>query len=253
MTVLTAEFETLRYEKDPATGVAELVLCRPSVLNALNMQMRDDLWAVLRAVRTDSEVRTLLLRGEGKGFCAGADLKEFGLFPSVVIARAVRRLRDNWALLASLRQPVVAAVHGFAIGAGLELVGYCDLRLASPEARFGLPETTLGMVPAAGGSQTQLRATRGGVALDMLLTGRYLPAAEAQATGLINTILPQDELLPAARALAARLASLPPAAVQAAKAAVQQGLDLDLARGLTLEQRLARLVRVESTGGASSP
>ena len=148
----SSPFETLLFEKHGA--VAQVSLNRPQVVNAYNIQMRDDFSEALSAVEQDPEVRALLITGEGRGFCAGADLTEFGSAPSQVIARQVRWERDVWGQLVNLDKPVVAAVHGYCIGSGLEIALLCDLRIAATGTVFALPEVQLGMIPAAGGTQT---------------------------------------------------------------------------------------------------
>jgi len=148
----SSPFETLLFQKDGA--VAHISLNRPQVVNAYNIQMRDDFSEALSAVQLDQEVRALLITGEGRGFCAGADLTEFGSAPSQVIARQVRWERDIWGQLVNLDKPVVAAVHGYCIGSGLEIALLCDLRIAAAGTVFALPEVQLGMIPAAGGTQT---------------------------------------------------------------------------------------------------
>ena len=152
MAAPVSAFETMRYEKDG--GVVRVALNRPEVLNAVNLQMRDDLWEAFCAVRDDPDARVLVLRGEGKAFSAGADIGDFGTAPSLVEARRARRERDLWALLLHLPKPTIAAVHGYALGAGCEMSLLCDLRVAAEDARFGLPEVGLGYVPSAGGTQT---------------------------------------------------------------------------------------------------
>ena len=235
---MTAAFATALFEKRGA--VAHLSLNRPAVLNAYNLQMRDDFSEILAAVAAEDEVGALLLSGQGRAFCAGADLTEFGTAPSQSIARQVRWQRDVWGQLAGLRQPIVAAVHGYCIGSGLEMVLLSDVRLAAADTVFAMPETQLGMIPAAGGSQTLPRNSNTAAALDLLLTGRRIAAAEALELGLITRIVPAADLLAAAWDLAAELARNG-AAVACIKAAVRGGRDLSLAAGLRLERRLARL------------
>ena len=237
---MTAAFATALFEKRGA--VAHLSLNRPQVLNAYNLQMRDDFSEILAAVAADDEVGALLLSGQGRAFCAGADLTEFGTAPSQSIARQVRWQRDVWGQLAGLRQPIVAAVHGYCIGSGLEMVLLSDLRLATADTIFAMPETHLGMIPAAGGSQTLPRNSNPAAALDLLLTGRRIAAAEALEMGLITRIVPAADLLPAAWELAAELARNGDAAADI-KAAVRGGRDLSLAAGLRFERRLGRLGR----------
>lgn len=142
------------YEKTDA-GVGWITLNRPHVLNAMNMAVRDDLWVLLQAVRDDPDVRVCVIAGNGdRAFSAGADISEFGTSPSYTDARRARRDRDLWGLMLSINKPFVAAIHGFAFGAGCELPLLCDIRIASEDATFALPEVTLGYIPSAGGTQT---------------------------------------------------------------------------------------------------
>jgi enoyl-CoA hydratase/carnithine racemase len=233
----SSPFETLLFEKHGA--VAHISLNRPQVVNAYNIQMRDDFSEALSAVEQDPEVRALLITGEGRGFCAGADLTEFGSAPSQVIARRVRWERDVWGQLVNLGKPVVAAVHGYCIGSGLEIALLCDLRIAATGTVFALPEVQLGMIPAAGGTQTLPRAVGLSQALDLLLTGRRIQAEEALSTKLVTRLTPPESLRDEAWRLADELAELPAEAVEALKQSLRQGMDLDLPRALELEGRLA--------------
>ena len=190
---MARSFETLLFHKE--AGVAHVTLDRPHVLNAYNAQMRDDLWQALEAARDDPEVGAVVLAGSGeRAFCAGADLTEFGAAPSQAVARQVRFERDVWGLLLSLRAPVVAALHGYVLGAGLEMALLCDLRIASDDAEFGLPEAALGMAPAAGGSQTLPRIAGIPAALDLLLSARRIDAAEALRLGIVHRVVPREGL-----------------------------------------------------------
>ena len=222
-------------------GVAHVSLNRPHARNAYNVQMRDELAQALAAVRDDAEIGALLITGQGPAFCAGADLTEFGTAPSQVIARQVRWQRDVWGQLNNLKQPVVAAIHGYCIGSGLELALLCDLRLAADDAVFAMPEVHLGMIPAAGGSQTLPRHAGPAAALDLLLTGRRVSAPEALALGLVTRLVPAAELAAAARSLARQLAQTGRERhiIASVKAAIRGGLDLTLGQGLELERRLA--------------
>ena len=171
-------FETLIYEKRDA--IAYVTLNRPQALNVYNIQMRDDLYQVLGAIKDDPEVRVVIFKGAGeKAFCAGADLSEFLTAPSPVIARQARFGRDVWGLFLSIPQPLIAAVHGYVLGSGIEIALCCDIRIASEDARFGLPEVGLGIIPAAGGTQTLPRTIGRARALEMLLTNRWLTGEEA--------------------------------------------------------------------------
>jgi enoyl-CoA hydratase/carnithine racemase len=231
-------FETVIYEKD--NGIAHVTLNRPHALNAFNVQMRDDLYEIMSAIQADDEVRVVVYKGAGdKAFCAGADLKEFLTAPSAVKARRIRAVRDLWRLFLGTPQPLIAALHGYVFGSGMEIALFCDLRISVPDAVFGLPEVGLGILPAAGGTQTLPRILGLSGALDMLLTGRRLSGQEAFDMRLVNRLVPRDNLLTTADEIAQNIASYDSAAVMNAKQAVIKGLDMSLEQGLELEWRLA--------------
>jgi enoyl-CoA hydratase/carnithine racemase len=235
-------FETVLYEKNDS--IAYVTLNRPQALNAFSVRMRDDLYEVLSAIRADDEVRVVIFKGAGdKAFCAGADLKEFLTASSVVKARQIRSIRDLWRLFLSVPQPLIAALHGYVLGSGIEIALYCDLRIAAPDVVFGLPEVSLGILPAAGGTQTLPRILGLSGALDMLLTGRRLSAQEAFNMGMVNQVVPREKLLQTADELAHKIASFDPVVVRNAKQAVIKGMDLTLDQGLDLELRLAAKTR----------
>jgi enoyl-CoA hydratase/carnithine racemase len=235
-------FETVLYEKNE--GIARVTLNRPQSLNAYNVRMRDELCEILSAIKADDEVRVAVFHGSGdKAFCAGADLKEFLTAPSVVRARRIRELRDPWGLFLSIPQPLIAALHGYVLGSGIEIALFCDIRIASPDVIFGLPEVGLGILPAAGGTQTLPRVLGLGGSLDMLLTGRRLTAEEAFAMRLVNQVVPRDRLLQTAEDMAKTIASYDPVVVRSAKQAVREASDLPLPQGLLLESRLAERIR----------
>jgi enoyl-CoA hydratase len=181
-------------------------------------------------------VEVAILKGAGeKAFCAGADLSEFLTAPPPVFARQARFERDVWGLFLSIDRPFIAAMHGYVLGSGIEMALCCDIRLASEDARFGLPEPGLGIIPAAGGSQTLPRTIGRAAALEMLMSGRWLTAAEAYKLKLANRVLPRPDLFPAAEKLAEKIKSHPRPAVRYAKQAVTRGLDLTLKEGIELE------------------
>lgn len=234
-------FKTIIYEADE--GIARIMLNRPNVLNVYNIGMRDDLCQVLGAIKEDSEIRVVILSGKGeRAFCAGADLSDFLTAPSPVIARQVRWERDIWGQFLSLPQPLIGALYGYVLGSGMEMALCCDLRIAAEDARFGLPEVTLGIIPAAGGTQTLPRTIGRARALEMLLTNRWLNAQEALAAGLVNQVVPRSDLMPTVEALAKKIASMPSLAVRCAKEAIVRGSDMSLSEGLELEKKLATLV-----------
>lgn len=231
-------FETVIYEKNEE-GIAYVTLNRPQVLNSFNVQMRDDLWEVFGAIKDDPEVKVVIIKGAGdRAFCAGADLSEFGTTPSVAESRRIRWERDVWGLLLHLEKPVIAAMHGFVIGSGVEIAACCDLRVASEDATFSLPEVNLGMIPAAGGTQTVPRLVPKGAAMELILLGDRINAADALRMNLVNKIVPRDALLTTAEEWARKLVAKAPIALKLAKEAVNRGLELKLDEGMLLENEL---------------
>ncbi len=201
--------------------------------------MRDELYQVLGAIKDDSEVKVAIFKGAGeRAFCAGADLTEFLTAPSPTIARQVRWERDVWGLFLSIPKPLIAALHGYVLGSGIEIALCCDIRVASEDAQFGVPEMGLGMIPAAGGSQTLPRVVGRAQALEILLTGRWIKAEEARRLKLVNQVVPRSDLLPAVERLANKLKAHCPTAISYAKQAITRGLDLSLEQGLELEAGL---------------
>jgi len=233
-----SDFETIIYEKKD--GLAYVTLNRPQALNAYNIKMRDELYQVLGAIKDDPEVRVGIFRGAGeRAFCAGADLSEFLSAPSPIVARQVRWERDIWGLFLGVAKPLIAALHGYVLGSGIEIALCCDIRLASEDIQFGLPEPQLGIIPAAGGSQTLPRVIGGDKALEILLSGRWIKAEEARRLKLVNRVVPREKLFNEAERLAQKIAGFDPVAVASAKQAITRGLDLSLEQGLELEVRLA--------------
>jgi enoyl-CoA hydratase/carnithine racemase len=186
-------------------GVASISLNRPDRLNAINLEMRDLLWVYLEACRDDPDVRVIVFRGEGRAFCAGADISEFGTAPGIIAARRARHDRDVWSLLLDHRCATIAAMHGFCYGAGLELPLCCDVRIAEEGASFALPEVTLGYIPSACGTQTLPRTIPPGAAAHMILTGEPIDTAAALRWGLVHEVAPMGGLGGAIEATVARL------------------------------------------------
>ena len=238
---INSNFKAVIYEKHD--GIGYVTLNRPEALNVYNLQMRDDLYQVLSAIKVDSEVEAVIFRGVGeKAFCAGADLSEFLTAPSPVIARQVRWERDVWGLFLSLPQTLIAALHGYVLGSGIEMALCCDLRIASEDAKFGLPEVSLGIIPAAGGTQTLPRIIGTAKSMEMFLTGRWIDAEEAMAAGLVNQVLPRAELYSKAEELAKKVTSKSSIVVKYAREAIKRGFDMSLRDGLELERRITSLV-----------
>ncbi|MGH7842092.1 MAG: enoyl-CoA hydratase/isomerase family protein [Candidatus Binataceae bacterium] len=230
--------DAVLYEKRGA--IAWVTLNRPDKLNAYNIEMRDALYAALSAIHDDPEIGAMVLRGAGQAFSTGGDVSEFGQAPSPIAARWIRFRRDVWGRLKSLTIPTVAAVHGFTVGGGMEMALLCDFAIAADDARFCLPETGLGMVPGVAGTQTAPRRLKGGWALDLCLTGRWIDARQALFIGLVAEVVPRKNLDRAARDCARRLSRTRRDHAALAKLAVWEGLNGSLAAGLELESRLAR-------------
>lgn len=227
------------YEKRGHVGVVRLN--RPKVHNAYNMAMRDCLYETLLALRDDPDVRVGVLLGNGPSFCSGGDVTEFGTASGPVAARAARWRRDVAGLLTSLTKPVIAGVHGYAVGGGLEFALLCDLCVLSDDAKLCYPETGLGTIPGVGGTQTTPRLVGAGRAMDLLWSGRWIGPDEALEWGLAVKVVARARLEKVVLTLAAKLAQLKPELLVCSKRAVSEGLEHSLERGLRLEGRLAQL------------
>src|SRR4051794_5168455 len=212
-------------------------LARPDAANALSGALVDELREAVAAVAADGSVRTVVLTGTGKAFCAGADLKERRGFTLDQTRAFLDRLGGVLDGVAALRCPVVAAINGAAFGGGLELALACDLRIAADGPSMGLVETRLGIIPGAGGTQRLTRLVGAARAKEVIFTGRRFDAATARAWGLVSEVVAATELDAAADRLALEIAGAAPLAVAAAKAAIDGGAPLPLAAGLVLERR----------------
>jgi enoyl-CoA hydratase len=224
-------------------GIAVVTVNRPAVLNALNGATLAELGAVMRELGADADVRAIVLTGAGeKAFVAGADIKELSrLGPDAAKAHA-RAGQDVFDLIEGLGKPVIAAVNGFALGGGCELAMACTLRLASEAARFGQPEIKLGLTPGFAGTQRLARLVGKGRALELILGGGMIDAAEGWRIGLVNRVVPASALMDEARALARQLAASAPIAMRYAMEAVQHGLETSFAEGCFLEASLFGLL-----------
>jgi len=225
-------------------GVATITLDRPDVLNAMNNQMRVELLEIFTRLRTDDGVKVVVVTGAGeRAFCAGADIREFLEPPTPTHFRETRKRIDFRAEMERCPQPIIAAIRGFALGGGLELALACDIRIAAEDAQLGLTEINLAIIPGGGGTQRLPRLVGRGKALEMILTGMRVPAAEALRIGLVERVVPVADLLASAQALARQIADKAPIALRYAKEAVVGGLGLPLQDGIRLENDLATLLR----------
>ena len=230
-------FGTIIFEKEGS--VAHVALNRPDRLNAYSVAMRDDFAEALHAIAEDEEIGALLITGKGRAFCAGADLSEFGTAPSQVLARNARWQRDVWGQLIGLDKPIVVAVHGYCIGSGVEIMLLGDLRIAASDTVFAMPEVQLGMIPAAGGSQTLPANAGPAIALDLLYTGRRFGATEALGYGMVSRVVEPENLESTAREIAGQLSELPVRFTSGLKRAWNEGIEMSLDAGLVLETRIA--------------
>src|SRR3954454_5380706 len=222
--------------QDDRPGVVLVTLDRPEVLNALDYRTLGELADALEKLDTDEPVRCVVITGAGeRAFAAGADIKEMADATPVSLSAANNFAR--WERFKRVRVPLIAAVRGFALGGGCELAMACDIVIAADDAVFGQPEIKIGIMPGAGGTQRLTRALGKAKAMEMILTGRNLSATEAEARGLVSRVVAREETVPAAMALAAEIAALPPLAVRAAKEAVNRAYELSLDAGLEFERR----------------
>ena len=223
--------------------VAVITVNRPDKLNALNAETVTELHAVLEHVAKDNAVRAAILTGAGeKSFVAGADIAELAKMTPISGIEVSRQGQDAFRFLETMRKPVIAAVNGFALGGGLELALACHFRVASENAKFGLPEVKLGIIPGYGGTVRLPRVVGRGRALEMILTGEMIDAQEAYRMGLVNRVYPQSELLGAAEQLAKKIAANGPVAVALAIEAVDNGYHASTEDALRLEANLFGLL-----------
>lgn len=227
--------ETILVATDGPVGI--ITLNRPEALNALDSRITAEVSAAAAAFDADEAVGAIVVTGSEKAFAAGADIKEIKdkTFAEVYEEQFVTA---TWEGLSRVRKPTLAAVSGHAIGGGCELALMCDIIIASETARFALPETTIGIIPGAGGTQRLTRIVGKAVAMDMILTGRALPAAEALALGLVSRVVPAGTHLQEAVALAQRICASSRPVVRLAKEAVNQAYETHLQEGLYVERRL---------------
>jgi enoyl-CoA hydratase len=219
--------------------IAVVLLNRPDALNALSDELMDELVTTLVELDRDGDIRCIVLGGSERVFAAGADIAE--LARSSAIDLYYQRRVERWDAIAGLWTPLVAAVSGYCLGGGCELAMACDLIVASETAQFGQPETGVGVIPGAGGTQRLTRAVGKALAMDVILTGRFLSAEEAERAGLVARVVAREAWLEEAKRVAREIASKAPVAVRLAKEAVDRAYESPLQLGLEHERRLLYL------------
>jgi enoyl-CoA hydratase len=234
-------FDNLLLERDDA--VAIVTVNRPKVLNALNAQTLDELRRAMLELKRDGDVRVVIITGAGdRAFVAGADINELAVQTPVSGREHALAGQHVFDIIENLGKPVIAAINGFALGGGCELAMACTLRLAADTAKLGQPEINLGLLPGYAGTQRLPRLVGKGRALELMLTGAPISAAEAERIGLVSRVVPAGELMSAARALASSLAAQAPVAMQYIIEAVNKGLEMPFAEGCIHEATLFGLV-----------
>jgi len=230
----TSRYETILVERRERVGL--ITLNRPKALNALNVQMSRDVVSALHAFETDDKVGSIVITGSGRAFAAGADIAEMAEMTFVELQSC--DIFEAWEQLHRIGKPIIAAVSGYALGGGCELAMMCDFIIAAEGAQFGQPEIKLGVLPGIGGSQRLTRLVGKSLAMDMILTGRSIDAAEAKAAGLVARVVPAPELLQTALEAAHTIAGYNAPAVRAAKEAVNRSQESGLTEGALHERRL---------------
>ncbi|CAB4901640.1 unannotated protein [freshwater metagenome] len=236
-----AEFVTL----EVSDGIGTIRLDRPP-MNALNRQVQEEIRAAAREATVNSDVRAVIVYGGEKVFAAGADIKEMAAMSVIEMTDIAAELQSALGSLSTIPKPVVAAVTGYALGGGLEVALGADRRIAGDNAKLGVPEVLLGVIPGGGGTQRLARLIGPSRAKDMVFTGRFVGAEEALRIGLVDEVVAPDEVYNAARAWAGQFTTGASRALAAAKASIDQGLDVDLTNGLRVEaQQFAALFATE--------
>jgi enoyl-CoA hydratase len=234
-------FENVKTEiKD---SILTITIDRPKVLNALNAQTVDEIGQAFEAARDDAAVKCVILTGAGeKAFVAGADINELARMTPISGKATAEKGQRVLRAIERFPKPVIGAINGFALGGGCELALACHIRIASEKAQLGLPEVTLGIIPGYGGTQRMARLLGKGKALELILTGDRVSAAEAERIGLVNKVVPAEQLMSAAEEMAKRMASRGPLALRAAIEAVMSGSEMTFDEGQVLEATLFGLL-----------
>jgi len=228
-------YENIIFEKEE--NIAVITFNRPKAMNALNNQTRAEFASAVATVAADDEIKVLILTGSGKSFVAGSDIKEFNQ-TTPFMAHNIQRLGE---IVEKLPKPVIAAVNGFCLGGGCEIAMGCDIIIASEKAKFGQTEINIGIIPGGGGTQRLQRLIGVCRAKELIFTGDIIRAEEADRIGLVNRVVPMDDLLPAAREMAKKIAAKSAAALKLAKQAVNYGMQAPLESGLKYEYEMYAL------------
>jgi len=233
-------YETIIVEIEE--GIATVTLNRPEVLNALNSQVFNELADAAESLGADDSVRVVIITGGDKVFAAGADIKQMASINAVDVATSVRPSLRAYDLIENMHKPVIAAIAGFALGGGCELTLVADVRIAADNAQFGLPEIKLGILPGGGGTQRLPRLIGAGKAKELIFSGDFIGAEEALRVGLVNKVVPADQLFTEARKMAKKFAAKGAVALYLAKSCVNEGQRMDLDRGLQYEHKCFSLL-----------
>ncbi len=228
-------YENIILEKED--GIAVITFNRPEAMNALNIQTRAEFREAIADVAADEAIRVLILTGNGKAFVAGSDIKEFNK-TTPYAAHNIMRLGE---MVEKLEKPVIAAVNGFCLGGGCEIAMGCDIIIASDKAKFGQTEINIGIIPGGGGTQRLQRLIGACRAKELIFTGDIIRAEEADRIGLVNRVVPLEELMPTAKEMAKKIATKSAAALKLAKTAINRGMQTDLESGLKYEYELYSL------------
>lgn len=232
-----SEYKNITFEVQDSIGV--LMVNRPKVLNALNQETMQELHDLVGKIAADKSVGVVIITGSGdKSFVAGADISQMQPMSALEGRQWGRFSQNVFNAIENLPQPVIAAVNGYALGGGCELAMCCDMRIASEKAKFGQPEVLLGVVPGFAGTQRLPRLIGKGRAKELLFTGNQIDAAEAYRIGLVNAVVPAEQLLDEAKKWAKTILSRGPVAVQLCKAAVNEGMDMDFESGQSYESEV---------------
>ena len=225
--------DTVQLKKEPPLGW--IYLNRPDKRNAINEQLMKDLRQAVDDLVLDDQIKVIVITGNGKAFCAGADITQFKSLNGLTAWEFARKGRELMDYIENIPKPTIAMINGYALGGGLELAMACDIRIAAEESQLGLPEITLGIYPGFGGTQRLIRLIGKGKAMEMMMTGDMIPAKEAERIGLVNKVVPSVDLEKETRSLAMKIADKSPVALRIIKLLVNQGLDIPVLAGLNME------------------